>query len=79
MQGTVISQTAADLLITRPVVLQKDSKVSQSPGDSAKTLSFASTIDDTSSGSYTLTVDGGASVVSFSEAVGSSAAQLPCP
>ena len=68
--GTVVTQTTANLTITRPVLLQANATITQTVGNSADTLLFNGTIDSPGT-AYSLTVTGAGDNVTFIGAIGS--------
>ncbi|POR01131.1 hypothetical protein AU468_08770 [Alkalispirochaeta sphaeroplastigenens] len=67
--GTVISQTTANLTFCSPVQILQDSVISQSLGNAGNSLTFEGTIDSTANNA--LTIDAGDSVLNLQGAVGS--------
>ena len=69
--GNIITQTTANLNVTRPVILQENATIVQTTGNAINTLTFT-TVNDEAANTNTLTITGNASAVTVNGPIGAS-------
>ncbi len=67
--GNIITQSTANLTVTRPVILQENATIVQTTGNAANTLTF-NAINDEAANANTLTITGNASAVTLNDPIG---------